>query len=207
MSSVSIIDYGVGNIRAFVQVYKRLNIDVSVAQTAADVSAATRLVLPGVGAFDWAMGRLNASGLRSSIDAAVMDRNVPVIGICVGMQMMAASSDEGKLPGLGWIDAEVRHFDVVAPGADLPHPHMGWNDAKPAKEGSSALFAGMDHPRFYFLHSYCVVANDAADIIATTEYGVNFTSALNRANVYATQFHPEKSHQWGVRLLQNFASI
>ena len=205
-AAVSIIDYGVGNIRAFAQLYRRLNVAVEVADTPQAVAAAQRLILPGVGAFDWAMSRLDASGLRASVDAAVMERKVPVFGVCVGMQMMAKRSDEGSLPGLGWIDADVRHFSAIGADDRQPLPHMGWNDVVPAG-GDSALFSGITDPRYYFLHSYCVVAHDQADVLATAHYGADFAAALHRDNIYATQFHPEKSHEWGRALLHNFARI
>ena len=204
--AVSIVDYGVGNIRAFAQLYRRLNIPVTIADTPNLVAAARRLILPGVGAFDWAMARLDASGLRSAVDSAVMERGIPVFGVCVGMQMMAQRSDEGRRAGLGWIDAEVCHFSTIGVDHGHPTPHMGWNDVTPRVPGA-ALFTGMDRPRFYFLHSYCVMARDSADVLATADYGTTFAAALHRENIYATQFHPEKSHQWGVALLNNFASV
>jgi imidazole glycerol-phosphate synthase subunit HisH len=206
MAAVSIIDYGVGNIRAFAQVYRRLNIAVALADTPQAVAAAERLILPGVGAFDWTMDRLDASGLRGALDTAVMDRKVPVLGVCVGMQMMAKRSDEGRVAGLGWIDADVRHFAAIGADPEQPLPHMGWNDVHPA-HGQPSLFAGIADPRYYFLHSYCVVANNPDDIAATAHYGIDFAAAIRRNNIYATQFHPEKSHDWGVALLRNFAAI
>lgn len=206
MADVSIIDYGVGNIRAFAQLYRRQNIAVNIADTPQAVAAATRLILPGVGAFDWTMSRLDASGLRGAVDAAAMERKVPILGVCVGMQMMALRSDEGHRAGLGWIDADVRHFSAIGADASQPLPHMGWNDVRQTKAGS-LLFTGLSDPRFYFLHSYCVVAHDQTDVIATACYGTSFVCAVQRGNIYATQFHPEKSHDWGVALLRNFAAI
>lgn len=203
---VSIIDYGVGNVRAFEQLYRRQNIAVAIADSPAAIAAARRLVLPGVGAFDWTMGRLDASGLRSALDEAVLGRQVPVIGVCVGMQMMARSSDEGQSAGLGWIDAEVRHFNGIGANGAQPLPHMGWNDVIPATT-TAPLFDGIVDPLFYFLHSYCVVPNDPADVLASARYEVEFAAALHRGNIYATQFHPEKSHASGVALLRNFAEV
>lgn len=203
MSSVSIIDYGVGNVRAFAQLYRRCNIDVDIADNVAAIGKASKLILPGVGAFDWAMARLNASGLRDALDSAVLDRQVPVIGVCVGMQMMAKRSEEGQLPGLGWINAEVCHFNAIGDMGSLPLPHMGWNDITIAQP-DNALFKGVSDPRFYFLHSYCVVPSDVQDVLASTNYGTTFASAISSGNIYATQFHPEKSHHWGSRLLRNF---
>lgn len=201
---ITIADYGLGNIRAFVNIYKMLNIDVAVARTPAELAQATRIILPGVGAFDWAMTRLNASGLREPLDELVMGRKLPVFGVCVGMQMMCKRSDEGVLPGLGWLDAEVVRFDA-GEGArrGLQLPHMGWNDVAPRSR--DCLFRGLDAWRCYFLHSYYVRPFDPAITLAETDYGGVFTSAVRADNVCATQFHPEKSHDWGVALLRNFA--
>ena len=196
------VHYGLGNIQAFAHIYQRLNLVVEVASTAAQMAAAQRLILPGVGAFDWAMARLNASGMREALDDAVLNRKVPVLGVCVGMQMMAERSDEGVEPGLGWIKGEVKAFDFQ-PEALLPLPHMGWNDVEPAI--SNCLFAGITAPKYYFLHSYCIVPANDADSLATAHYGKPFVSAVRRGNIFGTQFHPEKSHNWGIDLLNNFA--
>jgi glutamine amidotransferase len=202
MAEVTIVDYGLGNIQAFLHIYNRLNIPTSVAKTPEEVSSARRLILPGVGAFDWAVARLGASGMRPALERAVLEEKRPVLGVCVGMQMMARSSEEGKLPGLGWIEATVKRFDENM-SAGMPLPHMGWNDVHP---GSFAcLFNGMDAPRYYFLHSYYVAPDDPSDALATADYGGEFAAAVRRGNVYGTQFHPEKSHRWGVELLRNFA--
>jgi glutamine amidotransferase len=148
------------------------------------------------------MSRLAASGLRAALDEAVLDAKRPVLGVCVGMQMMADGSEEGKLPGLGWIDAEVRRFDDRML-AGMPLPHMGWNDVQAASPAS--LFKGMDAPRYYFLHSFYFAPDDSSDVLATASYGGEFAAAVRRDNVFGTQFHPEKSHHWGVQLLRNFA--
>ena len=203
---IAIIDYGLGNVLAFVNVYRRLNIPVSVAKTAGDLTGASKLILPGVGAFDHAMQQLNQSGMRQAIEQLVLQQDVPVLGICVGMQILAKSSDEGKLPGLGWIDGTVRKFDV----SNLPHgthlPHMGWNDVKPVVDGG--LFKGMEQDaRFYFLHSYYFDCHQTKDILAVCDYGVQFSCAVNHKNVYGVQFHPEKSHHFGSQLLKNFAEV
>lgn len=200
MASVTILNYGLGNIQAFANIYSRLNIPVTVATAPEQLHGAEKIVLPGVGSFDWAMSRLNDSGLRETLDELVLEKKVPVIGICVGMQMMANRSEEGKLPGLGWIDAEVLRFK---PSGDLPLPHMGWNDVKPAN--SETLFLNVDSPRYYFLHSYYMRPNQASAVLATATYGHEFAAAVQSQNVFGTQFHPEKSHGWGIDLLRNFA--
>jgi imidazole glycerol-phosphate synthase subunit HisH len=203
---ITIIDYGLGNILAFANVYKRLNIPVRIAKTASDLEGASKLILPGVGAFDVAMQRLNQSGMRQSVDDLVLQQGVTVLGICVGMQILAHSSEEGKLTGLGWIDGRVKKFDVKA----IPHrthlPHMGWNNVVPVT--SNPLFSGLDtDSRFYFLHSYYFECDHQDAVLAESDYGMKFSCAVNQRNIYGVQFHPEKSHRFGVQLLKNFADL
>lgn len=201
---ISIVDYGLGNILAFANIYKQLNIPVKVVSNATELANSSKVILPGVGSFDWSMSRLNQSGMRELLDELVLEREIPVIGICVGMQMMANRSDEGDLSGLGWIDADVRRFDDSRFQQTTHLPHMGWNDVEPVKQ--APLFDGLDNDaRFYFLHSYYFSHKENGQILAQTEYGGLFTSAAHNRNVYGVQFHPEKSHHWGVRLLKNFA--
>ena len=202
---IALVDYGLGNIQAFANIYKRLNIPVQAARSPADLQAADKIVLPGVGAFDWAMTRLEASGMRTCLDDLVLNGKRPVLGICVGMQMMARRSDEGQLPGLGWIDAEVKRFDAHQSRRRLQLPHMGWNDARPT--ATDSLFRDIESPRFYFLHSYFFEPGNAGQVLATTEYGAPFASAVRCGHIFGVQFHPEKSHGWGVRLLKNFAEL
>ncbi len=203
---ITLIDYGVGNIYAFQNVYKRLDIPTKIAKTAADLEDAQKLVLPGVGAFDYAMTQLNSSGMRHKLDELVLDRKIPIIGICVGMQMMGNRSDEGKLDGLKWIDADILKFDESLIQQRTKLPHMGWNDVSPIK--GQPLFEGLEQESiFYFLHSYYFKCNNAVDSIAITDYGIPFTAAVNSDNVYGVQFHPEKSHQYGEKLLYNFAIL
>lgn len=203
---ITIIDYGLGNVLAFVNVYSRLNIPVAVARSAGDLVTATKLILPGVGAFDHAMQQLEQSGMRQGVDQLVLQCGMPVLGICVGMQMLANSSDEGVLSGLGWIDGRVRRFGV---GTLLSHthlPHMGWNDVTPVVGGG--LFAGLEHDaRFYFLHSYYFDCHQPENTLAVSDYGIQFSSAVQHENVYGVQFHPEKSHHFGSQLLKNFAEL
>ena len=203
---ITIIDYGLGNIRAFVNVYERLNIPVSVAKTTDDLKAAKKIILPGVGAFDYAMSKLNNSGMRETLDELVLDNKVPLLGICVGMQMLAYSSDEGILLGLGWIDGTVKRFDASVLKSKTQLPHMGWNTIHP--NNGNPLFVNFNNDSlFYFLHSYYFECNNPTDTIATTEYGIQYSSAVNNKNIYGVQFHPEKSHQWGIQLLKNFEDL
>ncbi len=199
---IQIINYGLGNIKAFQTIYERLNIPVKIVSSVKQFEPEGRLILPGVGSFDWAMNRLNASGMREMIDKLVLEDKVPVLGICVGMQMMAKQSEEGTEPGLKWIDAVVKRLPK---GTGLPLPHMGWNEISTAP--GQPLFEEMEDTRFYFLHSYVVEPEKTGLTIAKTEYGISFTSAINDQNIYGVQFHPEKSHHWGVKLLENFAKI
>ena len=203
---IKVIDYGLGNIRAFLTVYKRSNIPAEVARNADDLMGATRLVLPGVGSFDHAMELLQASGMREALDELVLNRGIPVLGICVGMQIMAERSDEGSLPGLGWIRASVRKFPANDYNPPLRLPHMGWNDVVPKER--SVLFSGLEtDARFYFLHSYYFDCDDSGVALAESSYGKRFVCAVHQNNVYGVQFHPEKSHQYGNRLLHNFSRM
>jgi glutamine amidotransferase len=203
---ITIIDYGLGNIRAFVNVYERLNIKIKIARVPDDLKDTTKIILPGVGAFDYAMSQLNASGMRDELEKQVMENYIPVMGICVGMQMLAKSSDEGKLPGLDWIDGEVKLFDTSKVPYKTRLPHMGWNSINP--DNNCQLLSGFNsQSRFYFLHSYYFVCNIKENIISTTEYGITYASAVNKNNIYGIQFHPEKSHSNGVQLLHNFAKL
>lgn len=203
---IAIVDYGVGNIRAFTNIYKHLNIPIKVARKAEDLIDVQKLILPGVGAFDYAIERLVQSGMREQLETLVINRKVPVLGVCVGMQMLAHSSEEGHLPGLGWIDGVVKKFDINTIKQITHLPHMGWNNVKPTKDNE--LFSGLElDARFYFLHSYYFHCNRNEDSIAVSEYGDEFTCAVNSENVFGIQCHPEKSHSFGIRLLKNFATL
>jgi len=203
---ITIVDYGLGNINAFLNVYRRLNVQARTARSADDLRDAAKVILPGVGAFDHAMTRLTQSGMREALDDVVLRRRVPVLGVCVGMQMLGRDSDEGRLPGLGWIDGRVRSLAALIPAAALPVPHMGWNDVRPT--AACRLFDRLAFSaRFYFLHSYYFECDRDEDAIARADYGGAFACAVNSRNVFGVQFHPEKSHHYGVQLLKNFAGI
>lgn len=204
---IRIVDYGVGNIQAFMTMFKRLGITAERALVAADLADASRLILPGVGHFDHAMQRLNDSGMRPALEDLVLGRRVSVVGICVGMQMLANGSDEGNLPGLGWVPGRVRSFASHPQTAALPMPHMGWNDVQPST-GTPLFATGFDNaPQFYFLHSFYFDAKDKADVAATAHYGMDFDAVVSRGHIHGVQCHPEKSHHWGAQLLKNFAEI
>lgn len=203
---IAIIDYGLGNVKAFVNVYNRLNIPAVIVKQPEGLKAAKKIILPGVGSFDHAMRLLNKSGLKQVLDELILHRRVPVLGICVGMQMLARSSEEGSLPGLGWIDGEVKRFNPSTLEHSMRVPHMGWNDIKVVK--LNGLLEGLDlNARFYFLHSYYFHCHRTEDIIAVTDFAGEFACAVNSGNIFGIQFHPEKSHQCGIRLLENFAKL
>lgn len=204
---IRVVDYGVGNIQAFMTLFKRLGLDAQRVQTPQELGGATRLVLPGVGHFDHAMQQLNDSGLRPALEDLVLNHHVPVVGVCVGMQMLASGSDEGVLPGLNWIPGRVRAFAGNKSAANLPMPHMGWNDLQ-LRVDSKLFAAGFDEaPQFYFLHSYYFDAQDRADVAATAHYGFDFDAVVSRGHIHGVQCHPEKSHHWGAQLLKNFAEL
>ena len=202
---IVVVDYGLGNVAAFLNMYKRMNIPARAATTSDELADASRIILPGVGAFDHAMDRFDQSGMRDTLERKVMSGDAAVLGVCVGMQILTDRSDEGTRPGLGWIPGEVRSF-AGRQSRDLPSPHMGWNDVRPTS--ADPMFGdGEEEKRFYFLHSYFVEPQDPAHIAATCEYGIEFPCAIHRENVWGVQFHPEKSHRFGAALLRNFALI
>lgn len=203
---IAIIDFGLGNVRAFANVYKTLNIPAIIVKQAEDLRNSSKLILPGVGTFDDAMQKLEKSGMQQVIEELVLNRRIPVLGVCVGMQMLACSSEEGKQAGLRWIDAEVKRFDSSSLGYAACVPHMGWNDVKAVKV--NGLFHELGNAgRFYFLHSYYMHCKNRGDVMAVTDYGGEFVCAVNSGNIFGVQFHPEKSHQWGIQLLKKFAEL
>tara|TARA_Y100001968_G_C19424324_1_gene753486 strand:+ start:648 stop:1280 length:633 start_codon:yes stop_codon:yes gene_type:complete len=208
---ISIVDYGLGNIRAFFNIYKSLNIPVQIASTPEILQTSTSIILPGVGSFDWAINKLNNSGLRPCLEDLVLEKKIPVLGICVGMQIMADQSEEGSLPGLGWIKGEVKKFTIKSiekyqrDNQIMILPHMGWNNL--TKINDSDLFIDIIDHYYYFLHSYYFVPLDEESSLTKTDYYKSFSSSISSQNIYAVQFHPEKSHAAGVRLLENFSKI
>jgi glutamine amidotransferase len=204
---IRIVDYGVGNIQAFMTMFKRLGIPAERALAPAELVDASHLILPGVGHFDHAMERLNESGMRSTLEDLVMSKSMPIMGVCVGMQMLANGSEEGNLPGLGWVPGRVRSFATHPQVESLPMPHMGWNILQPVR-GTPLFAEGFDDaPQFYFLHSFYFDTKDKVDIAATAHYGFDFSAIVSRGHIHGVQCHPEKSHHWGAQLLKNFAEI
>lgn len=202
---ITIINYGCGNIRAFLNVFTRLNIPVTVATKPEQVNEATRIILPGVGAFDFVMQSFNKSGLREVVEKKVIEDKSPVLGICAGMQILADSSEEGTEKGLSWIPGKVRHFDFSRVPFKTKLPHMGWNEINP---NGSLLFKDIiAGSRFYFVHSYFFEPMNDSYSLATSNYGIEFSSAVANENIYGVQFHPEKSHLNGMKLLKNFSEL
>jgi glutamine amidotransferase len=197
---VCLVDYGIGNIKAFKNIYEKLNVHVEIASKQSQFDDVTHLILPGVGAFDWAISKLNDSGLREILDTFVLEKRIPILGVCVGMQIMASQSEEGVMPGLNWIKGKVLKLDK-----NIVLPHMGWNRAEPLLR--SDLFKNIEDPEFYFLHSYYYETEDEKHVLAVSEYGKFFTSAICDKNIFGTQFHPEKSHKNGIKILENFLKI
>ena len=203
---ITIVDYGLGNVQAFVNVYKRLDIPVNVAKSTDDFIGTTKIILPGVGSFDRAMQQFNSSGMKKLIEQLVLKEEIPILGVCVGMQMLANSSEEGKLSGLGWVDGSVKKFDVASMLHTQNLPHMGWNNVTTETEGG--LFKDIKgENKFYFLHSYYFDCCHKSNIIGVTDYGFSFTSAIKKKNIFGVQFHPEKSHHYGGQLLKNYSEI
>lgn len=203
---LGIVNYGLGNVQAFANVYKNANIPYKVCSGPDDFNEVSHIILPGVGAFDQAMQQLNDSGMREALDERVLQGKTPVLGVCVGMQMMGRSSEEGTLPGLGWIDGVVQRIETQNLRYKPALPHMGWNDVTPCQPGG--LFEGLEEGAvFYFLHSYCFVCSESDSSLAETDYGSKFASSVRTRNAYGVQFHPEKSHGYGIRLLTNFANL
>lgn len=201
--TITIIDYGVGNLGSIHNMLKKLGAQSEIATDVSAVERATKIILPGVGAFDAGMTQLNQSGLRPALDAAVLQKRVPVLGICLGMQLMTERSEEGGLPGLGWVSAKTIRF-IPSPNETMKIPHMGWSIVTKAKQ-TPVLDLLDEDSRFYFVHSYHVDCSNRDDVLLTAQYGsVHFDAAFECKNILGFQFHPEKSHRFGMTLLKAF---
>ena len=201
---IAIVDYGSGNIQAIQNIFTKLKIETFFASNPDDLHKAEKIILPGVGAFDEAMSQLENSGMKYALNDFALVQKKPVLGICVGMQVMAKSSDEGVMKGLGWFDATVKKIDEARILFKPKLPHMGWNEVQPKQE--SPLLEGIDLEKgFYFIHSYYFDAHDNKDILLESNYGEAFSCAVRKDNIFGFQFHPEKSHSNGINLFKNFA--
>lgn len=200
---ITIVDYGVGNLGSIKNMFRRVGARAEITSDPDAISAAKKILLPGVGSFDAAMQKLEAQGLKQILAHKAMKEQVPVLGICLGMQLLTNGSEEGDLPGFGWIDASAKK---ISGEAGLKVPHMGWNVVK--KSSQSEMTNGLEEDaRFYFVHSYAVTVKDPKNMILETEYGGRFASAIQNENVYGMQFHPEKSHKFGMQIFKNFEAL
>lgn len=203
---IAVIDYGMGNLGSILNMLKKIGAAATVTSDPLAIREASGLILPGVGAFDVAMQRLNGSGLRDVLDDVVLNEKKTVLGICLGMQLLTEGSEEGDLAGLGWVKGVTRKFRFAEGESLLKVPHMGWNSVRVC-EGKRLVMSLPEPSRFYFVHSYHVVLRDGGDAATWTDYGYGFVSAIEREHIMGTQFHPEKSHHFGMSLLRNFCSI
>ncbi len=201
--SVVVVNAGIGNLGAIPNMLKRLGATARITADANEIAAAGRIILPGVGAFDAAMQSLANLGLIEVLNRKALEERVPILGVCLGMELLSAGSEEGRLPGLGWIEGRAIRFRPDDGGPLLRIPHMGWNYVRPTANG--ALFTDLGaSPRFYFAHSFHLVCDDEADVAGVTRYGYPFVSAVHRGNISGIQFHPEKSHRFGLQVFRNF---
>lgn len=203
---ISIINYNAGNIKSIQNMLKRIGVKSMICSSAEEIEQADKLILPGVGHYDHGMKNLHQSGLIEILNKKVLEDKIPLLGICLGAQLLGNKSEEGIEKGLGWVDMDVIKFDKKKLSSSLKIPHMSWNEIKINKP--STLFEGLNNDsRFYFVHSYHMQPSDKTDILTTTNYGYDFTSAIEKDNIYGVQFHPEKSHKFGMQLLTNFSNI
>lgn len=204
MSKITIINYGAGNLLSVKNMLRKAGAsEVLISNKQEDIEKAGKLILPGVGHFDYGMTKLKESGLIPLLTKKIMEQKTPILGICLGAQLMTESSEEGKVNGLGWVKGKTIAFDQTKLPANYKIPHMGWNEV--AINKSSSLFNNMpEKARFYFVHSYHLAMENAADVWLTANYGYDFCAAYEHENIYACQFHPEKSHKFGLQLMKNF---
>ncbi|WP_421796961.1 imidazole glycerol phosphate synthase subunit HisH [Haliscomenobacter sp.] len=201
---IAIIDYGIGNLSSIRNMLKKAGFpDVLITQDKVVIAEADKLILPGVGHFDYGMKQLREAAFFDTLNRKVLEDKIPVLGICLGAQLLSHGSEEGKEPGLGWINAYTRKFDPARIPETFKVPHMGWGDVDIQKD--SKLFAAMPtDSRFYFVHTYHLVCEDPADELVSCTYGYPFTAGVEKENILGVQFHPEKSHKYGLRFLTNF---
>lgn len=201
---IVIVNYGLGNLGSVLNMFKKIGVPAKISENINDIESAEKILIPGVGSFDKGISKLNQTGYTELLNKKVLLDKVPTLGICLGMQLMTKGSEEGTLPGLGWFDAQTVKFKIDTNKFKIPH--MGWNEIKEVKETS--VFKNFhDTPRFYFVHSYHAVCNRQEDIWLTSNYGYDFVCGIQKDNIYGAQFHPEKSHKFGMTLLKNFAQL
>jgi imidazole glycerol-phosphate synthase subunit HisH len=201
---ITIIDYGMGNLGSIQNMFKRIKVESQITGDVTTISNAEKILLPGVGAFDAAMEKIENSGLLPVLNQKALTEKVPTLGICLGMQLLTRSSEEGRRPGLSWINGKTVKFNFT--NNSLKIPHMGWNSVD-VKKDSPLINDLPGEPRFYFVHSFYVNCDNDSDVLTTTHYGVDFHSIIQHENIFGAQFHPEKSHKFGMKLLENFAAI
>jgi imidazole glycerol-phosphate synthase subunit HisH len=203
---ITIVDFGMGNLGSIPNMLKRLGATARITSDPTEIAKAGKLILPGVGSFDAAMRNIESRGFIPVLRQKAFDERIPILGLCLGMELLADRSDEGRLPGLGWVPGTVVRFDPTVTDPPLRVPHMGWNTLVTRMDIPLLRDLG-DEARFYFAHSYHFVCDDPMDIAATTMYGSEFTCAVQRDNVMGIQFHPEKSHRFGLRVFANFLAL
>lgn len=203
---IIIVDYKMGNTGSILNMLRRIGAVAKISSEPEEIMSAEKLILPGVGAFDKGMSNLQQSGLFHLLKERVLKDKIPILGICLGMQLLTINSEEGRLSGFGWIDAQTIRFKFDEACPVIKVPHMGWNSVS-FKQSNDLSKEFDEDPRFYFVHSYHVVCNKGDNILAKTLYGYEFTSIIQNENIYGVQFHPEKSHKYGLRLLKNFVNL
>ncbi len=202
---VHVIDYGIGNLGSIMNMFRRIGVNAKLTSNKDEILQAARILIPGVGAFDTGMQNLERSDLVEVLNEKVIRQKTPVLGICLGMQLMSKSSQEGELPGLGWLDADTIDMRRAANNSNLKFPHVGWNYIEP-KKNHFLCTDFLDDPRFYFVHSFMVKCNNEENVLATAYYGsLEVTAMVVNKNIVGAQFHPEKSHRFGMQLLRNFS--
>jgi len=200
---ICIINYGMGNLGSIRNMFKKIGLKTLITSDLAEIESAEKIILPGVGSFDAAINKINELGIKPILEFKSKEEKIPILGICLGMQLLTECSEEGNLPGLGFIKSKTTKFPM---NIGLKIPHMGWNDVQITKQ--SPLTRDLPpEPRFYFVHSYCVHVEDNHDSLLKTHYGIEFDSAIQHENIFGVQFHPEKSHKFGMKLLKNFGDL